>query len=152
MKLLATILVSLLAIAAASAAGPIRVLYLGKDGTPSSRHCAALMQELGRDAIWFDYTSDPRLVTREWIGKFDAVALDAPAEDFREIGPQDAERVVRPDFGANEKAWISPDFIKPIREQLLKVSSPGARRKCARRIPMWPITSAGRRRSLISIR
>ena len=127
MKLLAPILLSVLAIATASAAGPIRVLYLGKDGTPSSRHCAALMQELGRDAIWFDYTSDPHLVTREWIGKFDAVVLDAPAEDFREVGPQDGERVVKPDFGANEKAWVSSDFIKPIREQLLTAAG-GVRR------------------------
>src|ERR1700683_3633913 len=102
MKLLGSILVSVLAIATASAAGPIRVLYLGKEGTPSSKHCAALMQELGRDAIWFDYTSNPDLVTCEWISKFDAVVLDAPAENFREIGPQDAEHVVKLEFGGNE--------------------------------------------------
>src|ERR1051325_8640743 len=95
---------------AIAAPGPIRVLYLGKEGTPSSKHCAALMQELGRDAIWFDYTTDPHLVTREWIGKFDAVVLDAPGEDFKELGAQDAERLVKLEFGADERAWTAADF------------------------------------------
>ena len=77
--LLATLALSLQAHAAP---GPTRVLYLGKDGTASPKHCAALMQELGRDAIWFDYTANPSEVTPEWLAKFDAVLLDAPKESF----------------------------------------------------------------------
>ena len=66
-----------------AAAGPIRVLYLGNEGTAAPTHCATFMRELGRDAIWFDYTSDAGAVTREWLAKFDAVVLDAPGEDFQ---------------------------------------------------------------------
>lgn len=127
MKLLATLLLTAVSFATAHAAGPIRVLYLGKEGTPSSMHCAALMQELGRDAIWFDYTADPHLVTREWIGKFDAVVLDAPGEAFSELGAQDAERIVKPEFGADEKAWTALDFTHAVREKLLTAAG-GVRR------------------------
>src|SRR5436190_1914441 len=105
--------------ASASAAGPIRVLYLGKEGTPAPKHCALLMQELGRDAIWFDYTADPHAVTREWLARFDAVVLDAPGEEFKELGAQDAEHLVKPEFGPDEKTWRAADFIKNVREQLL---------------------------------
>jgi putative membrane-bound dehydrogenase-like protein len=111
----------------AQAAGPIRVLYLGKENTPSSHHCAALMQELGRDAIWFDYTSDPHQVTRDWLGKFDAVVLDAPAGEYKELGAQDANHIVNPEFGADEIAWLGADFIKAVREKLLAAAG-GVRR------------------------
>jgi hypothetical protein len=43
MKFLATILLTAASFVTASAAGPIRVLYLGKEGTASPRHCAAVM-------------------------------------------------------------------------------------------------------------
>src|SRR5262245_41332275 len=98
MKILLSFLVAALVFVYAHAAAPPRLLYLGKEGKPSSRHCAALMQELGRDAIWFDYTSDAGLVMREWLAKFDAVVLDAPAEDFKAIEAKDVERLVKPQF------------------------------------------------------
>jgi putative membrane-bound dehydrogenase-like protein len=112
---------------AQAAPGPLRVLYLGQAGTPSAKHCALLMQELGRDAIWFDYTVDPAEVTREWLGKFDAVVLDAPGGEFKELGAQDAERLVKPEFGPEEKAWAAADFIKGLREKLLTAAG-GVRR------------------------
>ncbi len=126
MKLLFTLLVAVSS-AVAHAAGPIRVLYLGKEGTPAPKHCAALMQELGRDAIWFDYTADPHVVTREWLAKFDAVVLDAPGGEFKALGAEDAERLVKPEFGADEKSWAAADFIKAIREKLLTAAG-GVRR------------------------
>ena len=49
-----------------AATGPIRVLHLGKDGTPAPRHAHVLMREMGRDAVWFDYTSEPALVLEGW--------------------------------------------------------------------------------------
>src|SRR4051794_11502890 len=61
---------------AARAAGPIRVLYLGKAQTGSAQRCPSLMQELGRDAIWFDYLETPAAATAELIGKVDVVLLD----------------------------------------------------------------------------
>src|SRR5260221_509895 len=68
-KFLPLVFSIVLCVAAPAAPGPIRVLYLGKEGTPAVKHCALLMQELGRDAIWFDYTADPGAVTREWLAK-----------------------------------------------------------------------------------
>ena len=43
-------------------ASPLRILFLGAAGTNTTRHAHALMRDLGRDAIWFDYTADPKLV------------------------------------------------------------------------------------------
>src|SRR5688500_515770 len=62
-----------------SEGGPIRVLFLGTEEDGSRKHCHAVMRDLGRDALWFDYTADPAQVTAEWIAKFDAVLLDASA-------------------------------------------------------------------------
>lgn len=118
-KLLPLILSLVLTVADCAVPGPLRVLYLGKEGTPAAKHCALLMQELGRDAIWFDYTADPATVTPEWLAKFDAVVLDAPAEDFKTLGAEDAHRLVKPEFGQDEKAWAAADFLKAIREKIV---------------------------------
>jgi putative membrane-bound dehydrogenase-like protein len=127
MKLLCSLLFVVVLSLSARAGGPLRVLYLGKEGTPSARHCAVLMQELGRDAIWFDYSADAGAVNREWIGKFDAIVLDAPGEEFKELGANDAEKMVKAEFGADEKGWGAADFIKAIREKLLTAAG-GVRR------------------------
>ncbi|MEA3206999.1 MAG: hypothetical protein QOE70_56 [Chthoniobacter sp.] len=126
-KLLPVCFALALSTAALAAPGPLRILYVGKEGTLAPKHCALLMQELGRDAIWFDYTSDPHAVTREWLEKFDAIVLDAPGEEFKELGAHDAERMVKPEFGPDEKTWAAADFIKAIREKLLTAAG-GVRR------------------------
>ncbi len=64
------------------AAQPIRVLYLGTPDRAPRMTSHALMRDLGRDAIWFDYVSDPAVVTAEFAGKFDVVVVDAPAANF----------------------------------------------------------------------
>ena len=92
---------------AAAATGPIRVLHLGKDGTDSAKHAHAIMRDLGRDAIWFDYISDPDVVVPDWIAKFDAVLLDAPGGNFMALPGYDAKRVVTGDFSGNESAWAA---------------------------------------------
>lgn len=112
---------------AAFADGPIRVLYLGKEGTPAPKHCAAMMEQFGRDAIWFDYTSDASLVNHAWIAKFDAVMLDAPAADFPALTAEDAGRVVKTNFADDEKSWTAPNFVRGLRESLL-TSAGGVRR------------------------
>src|SRR3954471_3212747 len=112
---------------ASHAAGPIRVIYLGQEGTPSSKHCALLMQELGRDAIWFDYTANPAIANREWLARFDAVMLDAPAATFPELGSVPAERIVKAEFGVDEKAWGALEAIQAVREKLLTAAG-GVRR------------------------
>ena len=119
--LLLVLLTSLIAVGAA--AGPIRVLYIGKEGTDATRHCHVLMRDLGRDAIWFDYTSDPGIVTPEWIARFDALLVDAPTDDFKALAGTDAKRLVTADFSGDESSWAGP-----VREKLLAAAG-AARRK-----------------------
>lgn len=71
-----------LALALPAAANPIRVLYLGTPDRGPRMTAHALMRDLGRDAIWFDYLSDPAAATPAFVTKFDVVVLDAPAENF----------------------------------------------------------------------
>ena len=75
-------LAALLLLALPCAAQPIRVLYLGTAERTPRMTSHALMRDLGRDAIWFDYVSDPAAATPEFAAKFDLVVLDAPAEPF----------------------------------------------------------------------
>lgn len=72
----------LLLLALPSAAQPIRVLYLGTPDRGARMTAHTLMRDLGRDAIWFDYVSDPAAATPEFMAKFDAVVLDASAANF----------------------------------------------------------------------
>ena len=65
-----------------AAANPIRVLYLGTPDRGPRMAAHALMRDLGRDAIWFDYVSDPAAATPQLLAKFDAVIVDAPAANF----------------------------------------------------------------------
>ncbi len=111
-----------------AAPGPLRVLFLGKEGTPAPKHCAALMRELGREAVWFDYTSDPAQVTPEWLVEFDAVLLNAPKENFGALAGIKAGRVVTAEFAGDEKVWSGADFLKPLQEKLLTAAG-AARRK-----------------------
>jgi putative membrane-bound dehydrogenase-like protein len=105
-----------------AASGPIRVLYAGKSGTPAAKHCATLMRELGRDAIWFDFAADGASVTPEWIAKFDAVLVDPPQQSIPGV---DAKRVVTAEFPSDEP---NAEFIAALREKLLTAAG-DARRK-----------------------
>src|SRR4051812_7333727 len=102
--------------AAAMAGGPIPVLFLGKEGTSSSQHCPVLMRELGRDAIWFDYTADAKEVTPEFVKRFDAVLLDAPREQFPALAEAEASRIVA---AGGDTDWSSASVAKGMRERLL---------------------------------
>jgi len=112
-RLYALILLLLAATLVRAADGPIRALYLG-NGIRCVDRVHVLMRDLGRDAIWFDYTDDPALATAEWVAKFDAVVLDAPHEEFPGLAGVDAKRIVTPELADNEKA-----FVQSIREKLL---------------------------------
>lgn len=68
-----------IALALNCVASPLRVLYLGTPERAPRMNCHVLMRDLGRDAIWFDYVSDPAAATPEFTAKFDLVVLDAPA-------------------------------------------------------------------------
>ena len=115
MKLFLTLAFTALTASFASAAtGPIRVLHLGKNGTDSAMHAHAIMRDLGRDAIWFDYTSDAGIVTPEWMTKFDAVLLDAPKDDFKALAGADGKRVLTGEFSGDEKSWATS-----VREKVL---------------------------------
>ena len=107
MKQMLTLSCVLLTAALAQAAqGPIRILHLGKDGTDSAKQAHVLMRDLGRDAIWFDYTTDAAAVTPEWVAKFDLVLLQAPKEDFQALAGVDARRIVTPPVGDDNKVLV----------------------------------------------
>ena len=72
----------LLSLALSCAANPIRVLYLGTPDRTPRMNAHVLMRDLGRDAIWFDYISEPAAATPAFVAKFDVLVLDAPADLF----------------------------------------------------------------------
>ncbi len=111
----------------AQAAGPIRILYLGEEGNGSTNRCHILMRDLGRDAIWFDYTSEPSVATAQWVGKFDVVLLDASADRFPALPAGESARVVKGDLAAEAKSWNTSNGLNSIRERLL--SAAGANRR-----------------------
>ncbi len=88
------------ALALDAAAGPIRVLYLGTPERAPRLACHALMRDLGRDAIWFDYVSRPADATADFVAKFDVVVLDAPAGNFPALAAVPAaKRLAASDLG-----------------------------------------------------
>ena len=105
-----------------AATGPIRVLYVGAEGTEASRHAHVLMRDLGRDAIWFDYTTGPG-VTADWVAKFDAVVMDSPKEGFKFLDGFDSKKVITPDFSADNKT-----LVQAVRDSVLSAVG-DARRK-----------------------
>lgn len=98
-----------------SAASPIRVLYLGTEDRAPRMNCHALMRDLGRDAIWFDYLSDPKDATPEFVAKFDVVVLDAPANTFRSLAVPAAKRLLVAELGDSASA----DFAVAAKSKLL---------------------------------
>jgi putative membrane-bound dehydrogenase-like protein len=71
------------AVLAPAVASPIRVLYLGTPERTPRMTAHVLMRDLGRDAIWFDYVSDPGDLTPSFLAKFDLVVLDAAPDAYR---------------------------------------------------------------------
>ncbi len=112
---------------AVAAPSPLRVLFLG-DSSPASRdHCHILMRELGRDAVWFDYASDPAQVTAESVGQFDAVLVEGAADRFPALGGADKTKLVTESFAGDEATLGTTGFLKPLQEKLLTAA--GATRR-----------------------
>ncbi len=84
-----------LALALNCAAKPIRVLYLGTEDRTPRMAAHVLMRDFGRDAIWFDYASDPKATTPEFVAKFDVIVLDAPAASFPFLASIPAAKVLK---------------------------------------------------------
>ena len=82
-------------LAATATATPIRVLYCGTEARAARMTCHALMRDLGRDAIWFEYAPSPAAVTPEFVAKFDAVVLDAPAENYAVLKAVPAAKLLK---------------------------------------------------------
>lgn len=112
---------------AQAASGPIRVLYVGSAATQkdASQHCHILMRELGRDAIWFDFTS-PKDATPvgERIANYDLVILDG-----LEISASQPTKTptLTPLFPADLEASVTT-FIPGLKADILQ-SIPAARRE-----------------------
>ncbi len=106
-----------ISLAVHAAASPIRVLYLGTEDRAPRMTAHVLMRDLGRDAIWFDYVSDPADVTPEFAAKFDLVVLDAPADVFAKAlaSVPAAKRIAASALGDS----VTPDFAVSAKPKLL---------------------------------
>ncbi|MSU60029.1 MAG: c-type cytochrome [Pedosphaera sp.] len=106
-----------LALALPAVASPIRVLYLGTDDRAPRMTSHALMRDLGRDAIWFDYVSDPKAATPEYVAKFDVVVLDAPADTFAKAlaAVPATKRLTASSLGDS----VTPDFAVAAKPKIL---------------------------------
>ena len=105
-----------LSFAAHAAANPIRVLYVGTPDRGVRMTAHTLMRDLGRDAIWFEYVSDPAAATPEFLAKFDAVVLDAPAVNFPALARVPAaKRLAASALGERDSA----DFAASAKPKLL---------------------------------
>lgn len=105
MKRLLTLILILASTIVIHAAGPIRVLYVGAEGARSTGHAHVLMRDLGRDAIWFDYTTGDG-VTPEWVAKFDVVLRDAPEGGLKFLEGVPAKKIIAPDFREDIKGLV----------------------------------------------
>ena len=128
MKTLLSLSVLLTLAASGSAAGPVRVLYLGKAGTPATQGCHAAMEELGREAIWFDYATDPKFVTPEWIASFDTVLIEGDRASYPALAGVDAAKLLSANVAAAALEGAKPDSITALRNQLI-ATLPAARKK-----------------------
>ena len=68
-----------LSVAASAATRPIRVLFLGHESEhhDSGKYLPYLMANFGRDAIYFDYFTQPDCLNADTLGHYDAVMLYA---------------------------------------------------------------------------
>lgn len=107
-----------------AAAGALRILHLGKEGSASAAHAHVLMRELGRDAVWLDYVTDPKVVTAEWLARFDAVLLDGPADAYPSVAGVPANRVLKFEFPTDEKGVGAEPFLQTVRARLFDAVGP----------------------------
>ena len=74
-RLLLTLAACLQVSFAPAAEGPLRVLYFDPAGAEQTKAgpLHAAMEQLGRDAIWFDYVTDDRELTTAFIRRYDVI-------------------------------------------------------------------------------
>ena len=117
-------LLLLLASAAAAAASPLRILYAGTSERSPRMTCHSLMRDLGREAIWFDYVSEPAHATVDFVSRFDAVIIDAPAERFPTLGGvAAAKRIAAAQLGDSS----AENFAAGARERIVAAVGPARR-------------------------
>lgn len=114
------------------AAGPIRVLFAGDGSAASRSHCHVLMRDLGREAIWFDYTSDARRMDGDLLARFDAILVDESAQLDPAVAAalrDPTERRVTQSFGGDEKAWGGQEFLAQVRAKVLSAAGSARQRE-----------------------
>ena len=115
--------------AASAFANPIRVLYFGVEDRTTRMHCHVLMREFGRDAIWFDFVSDSKALTPDFVARFDAAVLDASAQNLSAVAALGA-KLVKLDFDVDVAKWADAEFLKATRAKLLAAAG-------AKRVAEW---------------
>ena len=83
--LFTTFVALVLSVAASAASRPIRVLFLGHESEHhnSGKYLPYLMANFGRDAIYFDYFTQPDCLNAETLSHYDAVMLYANHGDMK---------------------------------------------------------------------
>lgn len=81
-RLLAAASALALAATGAAHANPIRILYLGTPEREPRMTAHALMRDLGREAVWFDYISERGDLSPSLLASSHAIVVDAPAERY----------------------------------------------------------------------
>ncbi len=103
-------------------AQPLRVLYLGTPDRTPRMTAHVLMRDLGRDALWFDYVSNPADATPAFVSKFDLVVLAAPADLFtRALAAVPASHTLAATALGDPTA---PDYASAAKAKLLAALSP----------------------------
>lgn len=95
------------------------------------------MRELGRDAIWFEYGSEPEELSPEWAQRFDVILVDGPRMAFQALSAVDDAKVV--EFGGvgTGAGGATDGFVVGTRETVLKAVG-------EKRVAGWKRFLAGR--------
>ncbi len=117
--------------------GPLRVLYVSPQRGPSADRVHGLMRELGRDAIWFEYSSEPDEVTVDWAGRFDVVLVDGPRMAFQALSALDASKLVEVEGASGGDAAAQVQFVTKTRAAILAAAGEA-------RVGRWKTFLAGR--------
>ncbi len=105
-----------LALVLSSAANPLRVLYVGTPERTPRMTAHALMRDLGRDAIFVDYVSDPAAATPEFVAQFDVIVVDGSPARFPALAAVPAARKITASSLGDS---VTPDFAAAVKPKIL---------------------------------
>ena len=100
---------------------PLRVLCLIQDTTQPNTAVPILMEQLGREAIYFDCLTPQDALNAEMLGHYDVV-IQNPAltlNDEQSKALKEISAIIKEDLQASE---VKPDFVKNTRAEIVKAA------------------------------